>query len=83
MIVLLDNDTGATYEAVVSLTDGEVTSWKHIPDVQPRIMLDEFFECEAAVKRDPKVLEALEKRGITDADLLIVGSMPPGNFGIE
>ena len=83
MIILLDNDTGATYEAVVSLTDGEVTSWKHVPDVQPRIMLDEFFECEAAVKRDPKVLEALEKRGITDADLLIVDSMSPGNFGVE
>ena len=37
-IVLLDNDTEATHEAVVSLTDKAVTSWKHIPGVQPKIM---------------------------------------------
>ena len=48
-IVLLDNGAEATYEAVVSLTDKAVTSWKHIPGVQPKIMLDEFYECEAAV----------------------------------
>ena len=83
MIVLLDNDTEATYEAVVSLTDQEVTSWKHIPHVQPRVMLDELIECEAAVRRDPKVREAIEKRGITDVDLLMVDGFSPGNFGIE
>ena len=35
MIVLLDNDTEATYEAVVSLTDKKIASWKHIPGAQP------------------------------------------------
>ena len=32
-IVLFENDTGATYEAVVSLVEGEVKSYKHIPGV--------------------------------------------------
>ena len=82
-IVLLDNDAEATHEAVVSLTDQEVTSWRQVPGVQPRIMRDELSECEAAVKRDPRVLKALEKRGITDLDLLTVGGMSPGNFGTE
>ena len=83
LIVLLDNDTGSTYEAVVSLTDKEVTSWQHIPNVQPKIMIDEFSECEAAVKRDPRFLEAIEKRGITDPDLVMVDAWSAGNFGLE
>ena len=53
-IVILDNDGGATYEAVISLDQEKVTSWKHIPGVQPRIMFDEFYECEAAVKANPE-----------------------------
>src|SRR5689334_6609045 len=31
--ILLDNDDGATYEAVVSLTRKMVQEWKHIPEV--------------------------------------------------
>ena len=49
-IILLDGDTGETYEAVVSLTKRELTSWTHVPGVQPRLMVDELFECEKAVK---------------------------------
>ena len=63
-VVLLDNDTGSTYEAIVSLTEGAVTSWKHIPDVQPKIMLDEFIECEAAVKASPEFREAIKSGGL-------------------
>src|SRR5215470_15681504 len=33
--ILLDNADGATYEAVVSLTNSLVKDWKHIPEVQP------------------------------------------------
>ena len=32
-IVVLDNTDGATYEAIVSLTQGIVVSWRHVPDV--------------------------------------------------
>ena len=63
--IVFDNRTSETHEAIVSLTSGEVVSWKHIPGVQPRITLDEFSECEAAVKADPDFVEALAKRGIT------------------
>ncbi|MEE9249118.1 MAG: tyramine oxidase, partial [Dehalococcoidia bacterium] len=82
-IALLDNDTGSTYEAVVSLADRTVKSWEHIPGVQPKIMLDEFYECEEAVKRDPTFREALEKRGITDIDLVMVDPWSAGSFGIK
>jgi primary-amine oxidase len=82
-IILLDNIDGATYEAVVSITEGSVISWKHIPGVQPSIMLDEFFECEQMLKANPEFQAALRKRGITNFDLLMVDPWSAGNYGAE
>ena len=82
-IILLDGDTGETYEAVVSLSKRELTSWTHVPGVQPRLMVDELFECEKAVKESPEFLAALQKRGITNTDLVMVDSWPAGNYGVE
>src|SRR5436309_897092 len=53
-IQILDNADGAVYEAVVSLTEGGITSWRQVPGAQPAVMLDEFFECEAVLKADPE-----------------------------
>lgn len=78
---MLDNATGITYEAVVSLTQDAVISWKAIPGVQPNVMADELAECEAAVKADPNFVAALAKRGITDLDLVVVDPWAIGNFG--
>jgi primary-amine oxidase len=82
-IILLDNETGRTYEAIVSLTQEKVTSWQHIPGVQPPIMLDEFIECENAVKACPEFQEAIRKRGIDNPDLVMVDPWSAGNYGIE
>jgi primary-amine oxidase len=82
-VVLLDNADGSTYEAVVSLTQKTVVSWKHVPDVQPQIMLDEMHEAEAAIKADPEFQEALRKRGVTDFDLVIVDPWSAGHYGDE
>ena len=82
-IILFDNDTGATYEATVSLNERTVKSWTHIPGVQPRITLDEFYECEIAVKESHEFRAALVKRGITDLDLVMVDPWSAGNFGVE
>lgn len=81
--VLLDNADGQCYEAVVSITLGAITSWKHVPGAHPNIMLDEFEECEAAVKASPAFREAIAKRGITDIDLVMVDPWSAGNFGRE
>ena len=82
-IVLLDNATGQTHEATVSLNDGRITNWEYIPNVQPPIMLDEFVECEAAVKADPDFQAAIAKRGITNPDLVMVDPWSAGHYGIE
>jgi primary-amine oxidase len=80
-LILLDNATGSTYEAIVSLTEEKMVSWTHIPNVQPNIMADELSECEAAVKAHPDFVAALAKRGITDLDLVVVDPWAIGNFG--
>jgi primary-amine oxidase len=81
--ILLDNATATTYEAIISLTEGTVTSWKKVDGVQPPIMLDEFIECENAVKANPEFRAALERRGITNPDLVMVDPWSAGNFGFE
>ena len=81
-IILLDNETGATFESVVSLSEGQVRSWTAVPGVQPRLMMDEFFECENAVKASPEFQAALRKRGIDDTDMVMVDPWPAGNYGV-
>jgi primary-amine oxidase len=80
-VVLADGASGKTWEAVVSLSQGRVVSWEHIPGAQAAIVLDEFFECEAAVREDPRWQEAMRKRGVTDMSLAMVDPWSAGNFG--
>ncbi len=80
-IILLDNTERRTYEVEVSLDRQTVTRFEHIPGVQPSIIADEFFECEAAVKQHPEVQAALRKRGITDLDLVTVDPWSAGYYG--
>ncbi|MBW4464130.1 MAG: primary-amine oxidase [Pegethrix bostrychoides GSE-TBD4-15B] len=82
-LILLDNATGNTYEAVVSISQQQVKSWQQIPGVQPNIMADELSECEAVVKAHPEFQAALAKRGISDLDLVVVDPWAIGNFGFE
>ncbi len=82
-IILLDNQDGACYEAVVSLTQQALRDWKHIPNAQPPIALDEFFDCEAAVKASPEFQAAASKRGITDMSLVMVDPWSAGCYGNE
>ena len=84
LAVLLDGGKRAAYEAVVDLVSGSVTSVTELPSgVQPSIMLDEFSECEQAVRRSPLFQEALRKRGVTDADLVMVEPWSAGMYGTE
>jgi len=80
-VVLVDTAAGRTYEAIVSLSRGRVRSWEHVPGAQPAIVLDEFVECEAAVRADPRWQEAMRKRGVSDMSLAMVDPWSAGNFG--
>ena len=82
-VVLLDRSTAHCIEAVVSLTQSAITSWLAIEGAQPAILLDEFVECEEAVKRSPEFIEALRKRGVDDVDLVMVDPWSAGAYGVE
>ncbi len=71
-LIVMDRADGTVHEAVVSLDAGTVTEWRHLPGVQPRIMAEEFVECEEMLKGHPEYLAALAQRGITDPDLLMI-----------
>jgi len=79
--VVLDNDTGMTSEAVVSLDADAITSWEDVPGVQPSITIDEFVDCEIAVKGDPAWQAAVRRRGVTDFDLCMVDPWSNGHYG--
>ncbi len=81
-VVLLDRSTGSTYEAVVSLSEQQVRSWRLIPGVQPALLDDEVYECDRLLKEDPGFLAALGRRGIQDVSLVMVDYWTIGHFGI-
>jgi primary-amine oxidase len=82
-VAMVNSAEEATYEAVISLSEGKVKSWEHIPDVQPPIVLEEADECEKACKENPEFQEALRKRGIMDMDLVVVDAWSAGSYGDE
>src|SRR5258708_35474173 len=46
-------------------------------------MLDEFFECEELLKKDPDFQAALAKRGVTDMSMVMVDPWSAGYYGPE
>jgi primary-amine oxidase len=83
-LILLDGETGRGSEAVVDLASGAVRRYEVLPEgVQPPIMLDEFVECEEAVRRSPAFREAMRKRGIEDLSLVMIDAWSAGHYGNE
>ena len=82
-IVLRERAECRTYEAVVSITAGEVRLWREVPGVQPAVMLEEFLATEEAVKKDARWQEAMRRRGITDFDMVMIDPWSVGYNGPE
>jgi primary-amine oxidase len=81
-VVLYDRRHQRTVEAMVSLTSGDVTSWRIVEDVQPSVMLEEFFSAEEITRADPRWQEAMRKRGVTDFSLAMIDPWAAG-YDIE
>ena len=82
--ILFDNATNSCYEATVSITKKSMLSWKHVPNVQPTMTIDEQAECEQVVLNDPDFKAALKKHhGITDTSLVMVDIWSAGYYGQE
>jgi primary-amine oxidase len=66
LVVCWNRDDGQAYRAAVSLTGDEVTSWEHLPGQQPNMTVDEWHECDEMLRADPRLAQALARRGLTD-----------------
>ena len=77
-VVCFERNTNATYKSVVSLSDGSVESFEHVPGVQPNFTVDEFVECDQMLRSHPDFVAALAKRGITDLDLVFMDTWTYG-----
>jgi primary-amine oxidase len=81
LLVVYERGTNSTYETVVSLGEGVVRSWEHVPGVQPMVMLEEFDEAERLVRESAAFQEAVQRRGISDVDALCVDPWSWGSYG--
>ncbi|WP_320672603.1 primary-amine oxidase [Patulibacter defluvii] len=80
-LVVLDPTQEATFEGLVSLTDGAVRAWERVEGVQPALMVEEYEECERLVLDDHEFRAALRRRGLEDQlDLVCVDPVPPANW---
>jgi primary-amine oxidase len=77
-VICWDRDDGRVYKARIALGEDRVTSWQHQPDGQPNMTVDEFSECDQALRGDPRVVEALAARGITDMDRVLIDTWAYG-----
>ncbi|WP_067453538.1 primary-amine oxidase [Actinomadura macra] len=81
--VLLDLATGDARTVIASLTRGAVDRVEAITAGQPPVLLEEFPAVEEIVKADPRFTEAMDRRGVTDLDLVRVAPLSAGDYGIE
>lgn len=83
-VILIDRAKGRAYEGIVDLGRGSLEKFDPLPDgIQPSITVDEFSECEEAIKRSPEFLAALKKRGANDIQLVMVDPWSAGMYGTE
>jgi primary-amine oxidase len=71
-VIVYQRGSRTTHRAVVSLSAGELVSWRVVPRVQPSIMAEEFLSCEEIVRTDPSWQEAMRRRGVTDFSLAMI-----------
>ena len=84
LVVLLDRESGLAFEAVVDLNAAAVAEFVALPaGVQPALDSVECGACERAIRSSAKFREALARRGIQDASLVVIDCWSAGHYGNE
>ncbi len=84
--ILLNTATGESAIVVASLTRSSIDSHKTtspVVDGQPPILLEEFIAVDEIVKADPGWVAAMNRRGITDLELVRPCPLSAGSFGFD
>jgi primary-amine oxidase len=79
-VVVLAPDAETAYAGLVDLDAGAV-ALEGLDGLQPAIVPEEYAEVERAMLAHPDFRAALERRGITDLDLVCVDPVPAGAWG--
>ena len=81
--IVFDTASGETFEAVVDLAADAVESWTPRGDIQPFPLMEEFGRAQETVKNDPEWRAAMQRKGVTEAQLetIQIDPWPAGNFG--
>ena len=81
-VILLDGERETAHRFRVDPASGACTPWERLDGVQPRMVDDEYVEVEEISKQDPRVHEALRRRGLdVDRDEVQIDPWSAGNFG--
>jgi primary-amine oxidase len=75
--IVWDTSDGLAYTAVVELgklsgSGDTLLAWEPQPGRQPNATVDEWHECDEAMRRHPDVVAALAERGIDDPSLTLI-----------
>src|SRR5215472_5480519 len=73
-VVLLQQ--GKTFEARVDLAARKLIAWQERKDVHAPFLASEIFGADEPIKKDPLVVEALKKRGLTDLNTVRCTALP-------
>jgi len=73
---------GLTIEALVDIANRKLESWRERKDVQAPVTRNEFRELDEVMKKDPRVVAALKKRGITDLNPVACFADPFSYFAL-
>lgn len=70
--VVWDTTSGTPYVALLDLDSDALTAWDAHPGKQPNATVDEWHDCDEAMRAHPEVIAALAQRGITDPSLTLI-----------
>jgi primary-amine oxidase len=73
---------GKSYEAVIDISGGKLESYTELKKDQAPITEQEMHSYDDVLKKDPRVIEALKKRDITDLRLVTCYVTPAGFVGL-
>ncbi len=75
-------DKGKSYEALVNISTAKVESFEELKGMQAPFTTTEEHEVNDTIKHDPRIVEALKKRGITDLNLVTCYATPGGYIAL-
>ena len=73
---------GHSYAALVNISTAKVESYEELKGMQAPFTTAEEFEVNEAIKHDPRIVDALKKRGITDLNLVLCYATPGGYIAL-